>query len=74
MQMKFDRNTCTGMLACMQEWDVFEQQDGEFKPHLRGGEEVKERVFVLDVPEHKEEVAEACVKACPVNAIEVIDE
>ncbi len=74
MRIRFDREACDGMLACIPKWDVFEQPAGEFKPVLRGAEEVEEKVYVLEVPEEFEEDAEACVDICPVNAIELVED
>lgn len=73
MQLRFDREKCVGMLACIPEWEAFEQPDGEFKPVLVDGEEVDDEIYVVDVPDDVEEKVRSCEKVCPVDAIEIVE-
>ncbi|QLG60721.1 ferredoxin [Halorarum salinum] len=74
MRIEFDRDTCVGMFQCVAEWDAFERNVDDGKADLRGGEEIGEDVFSLEVPEGEELDAKFAARTCPVDAIRLYDD
>ena len=74
MNIKFDRDTCTGMFQCVHEWDAFEKNLDTGKADLEGSEEVDADLFVREVPEDAEFDAEMAARTCPVEAITLYDD
>ncbi|MEF8776286.1 MAG: ferredoxin [Haloarculaceae archaeon] len=74
MQIEFDRDTCIGMFQCVAEWDAFERDEVAGKAVLTDATEREEDLFVLEVPEGAQLDAKFAARACPVDAIRVIDD
>ena len=74
MQIEYDRDTCIGMFQCVEEWDAFERDEDAGKAVLTGATEREEGLFVRDVPAESELDAKFAARACPVDAIRVLDD
>lgn len=74
MRLEFDRNTCIGMFQCVDEWGEFEENVDDGKADLPAGEETREDLFVIEVPDGEEFDAEYAARVCPVDAIELFDD
>jgi ferredoxin len=74
MRIEFDRDTCIGMFQCVAEYDAFERDEDAGKAVLVGADEVEDGLVSLDVPEGDELDAKFAARACPVDAIRVIDD
>ena len=74
MRIEYDRDTCTGMFQCVDEWERFVKDLDAGKAELEGAEAVDEGTFVREVPEGEEFEAEFAARVCPVDAIALYDD
>lgn len=74
MRVEFDRQRCDGWFQCVQEWDAFEMNVVEGKADLDAAEEDDTGDFVRDVPPKAQDLAIRAAEACPVDAIDILDD
>lgn len=74
MQVKFDRDTCTGIFNCVHEWEKFVADRDVGKASLVGSEETDSEEYVREVPDNEEFNAEMAARVCPVDAITIYDD
>jgi ferredoxin len=74
MRVEYDRDTCIGMFQCVAEWADFERDEDAGKAVLVDAEEVDEDLFAREVPADDELDAKYAARACPVDAIRVVDD
>ncbi|ELZ95271.1 ferredoxin [Haloferax mucosum ATCC BAA-1512] len=74
MKVEYDRDTCTGIFQCVDEWEAFTKNLDDGKADLEDAEEVEDGTFVREVPEDAEFDAKFAARVCPVEAIRIIDD
>jgi ferredoxin len=74
MYVEFDRDTCTGIFNCVQEWEQFVEVRDVGKATLVESGEFETDHYRQDVPEGEEFEAKMAACVCPVDAITIYDE
>jgi len=74
MRIEYDRDTCTGMFQCVDEWAAFTKDLDAGKAVLEGSEEVEPGRFVREVAEDEAFDAKMAARVCPVEAITLYDD
>jgi ferredoxin len=76
MRVEYDYDTCIGMFQCVEEWDAFERDENAGKADLADSTQSSEDpdVYVREIPDDAELDAKFAARACPVEAIRVLDD
>ncbi len=77
MRMWIDQSKCQNSGLCEEEAPMLFKIGNDFFAYVRSGGEVLDNpggeASQAEIPEHLEELAEECAKACPAQCIHLVD-